>query len=75
MDGALGGLPNDAAGKQLVRPVVDGGMRLAYDQRQLRRIDERRPAKGTEQPLCCIHTTGRNVLVDGESPSMVKSRM
>ena len=41
--------PGDAVGQQVGQGAVDGGVRLTEDERQLRRIDERRPAEGVEQ--------------------------
>ena len=40
--------PGDAVGQQAGQGAVDRGVRLAEDERQLRRIDERRPAEGVE---------------------------
>ena len=38
--------PDDALSKQVAQGKVDGRVRLAEDERQLRRIDEGRPAEG-----------------------------
>ncbi len=40
-----------AVGQQLGQSAVDGRVRLAQDERQLRRFDERHPAEGVEQLL------------------------
>ena len=39
---------DDAFGQQVSQDTVDGGVRLAENERQLRRIDERLPAEGIE---------------------------
>ena len=41
--------PHYALRQQVTQGSVDGGVRLAQDERQLRRLDERRPAEGVEQ--------------------------
>ena len=40
--------PDDALGQQVGQVAVDSRVRLAEDARQLRRIDEGRPAEGIE---------------------------
>ena len=42
-------VPGDAVRQQPGQCSMDGGVRLTEDARQLRRIDERRPAEGVEQ--------------------------
>ena len=53
LDGSWGGAvaypPDDALGQLVGQGSVDCGVRLAEDARQLRRIDEGRPAEGVEQ--------------------------
>ena len=39
---------DDAVGQQVGQGAVDGRVRLAEDARQLRRVDEGRPAEGVE---------------------------
>ncbi len=41
--------PEDAFGQQVSQDAVDGGVRLAENERQLRRIDGQRPAEDVEQ--------------------------
>ena len=41
--------PNDAIRQQVGQHSMDRGVRLAENERQLRRVDERRPAEGVEQ--------------------------
>ena len=41
--------PDDALGQQVAQGSVDGGARLAKNERQLHRVDERRLAEGVEQ--------------------------
>ena len=40
---------DDAFAQQVGQGAMDRGVRLAQDERQLRRIDEGRPAEGIEQ--------------------------
>ena len=40
--------PDDALGQQVGQGSVDCGVRFAENERQLRRIDERRPAEGVK---------------------------
>ena len=46
--GAVAHAPDDAGGQQLGQPAVDGRVRFAENERQLRRSDERHPAEGVE---------------------------
>ena len=62
--------PDDAIGQQVGQGAVDRRVRLAEDARQLRRIDERRPAEGVEQ-LSIGETHTASVAIDrhGGQPS------
>ena len=46
--GAVANAPNDAVRQQVGQGSVNRGVRLSQDARQLRRIDEGRPADGVE---------------------------
>ena len=48
MGGAVAHTPDDALGQQAGQGSVNRGVRLAENERQFRRIDERRPAEGVE---------------------------
>ena len=48
MGGAVAHTPDDALGQQTGQGTVNRGVRLAENERQFRRIDERRPAEGVE---------------------------
>ena len=64
--------PADAFGQQVGQGAVDGRVRLAENERQLRRIDEGRPAEGVEQ----LSFGDRHVLsVAKESPDGHPSRV
>ena len=47
--GAVARPAHEAFGQQVCQDAVDRGVRLVENERQLRRVDERRPAEGVEQ--------------------------
>ena len=47
--GAVARPPREAFGQQVCQDAVDRGVRFVENERQLRRVDERRPAEGVEQ--------------------------
>ena len=62
--------PDDALGNQIGQDSVDRGVRLAEDERQLRRIDERRPAEGGKQlSIGECHTSSVAIYWHGGRPS------
>ena len=68
---AVRDIPGDAVGQQLGQSAVDRGVRLAQDERQLRRFDERHPGQGVEQ-LSVGESHGTSVAKKrpgGQSPS------
>ena len=48
-NGAVARPAHEAFGQQVCQDAVDRGVRLVENERQLRRVDERRPAEGVEQ--------------------------
>ena len=49
VSGAVADAPHDAVGQQTGQGTVDGRVRLAQDERQFRRVDERHSVDGVEQ--------------------------
>ena len=72
MGGAVAHTPDYAFGQQVAQGSVDCGVRLAENKRQLRRIDERRSAKGVEQ---LSFGEGHMLRVAKESPDGQPSRV
>ena len=70
MGGAVASPPHDASGQKAGQSAVDRGVGLAENERQLRRIDEGRPAEGVEQlSFGDRHSTSVAIECPGGQPS------
>ena len=74
MDGSVVDLPDDAVRQQLGQPAVDGRVRLAQDERQFRRFDERHSAESVEQlPVGKGHASSVTIGRPGGQPTRVSA--
>ena len=70
--GTVAGAPNDALGQQAGQGAVDGGVGLTQDERQLRRVDEGRPAESVEHlSFGQGHSSSVGIEQPGGQPSRV----